>query len=50
MGDLITHFIYFSIMNSMSWGIGKEEIIVLFVIALFLTAAYLFFSKFLKRK
>jgi len=34
----------------MTWGIGKEEIIVLIVIAVFLTAAYLFFSKLLKRK
>ena len=50
MGDLITHFYYFSFMNSMSWGVGKEEIIVILVIIIFLVAAYLFFSKLLRRK
>lgn len=36
-------------MNSMNWGIGTQEIIVLVIIVIFLVAAYLFFSKLLKK-
>ncbi|MGF7024471.1 hypothetical protein L1283_001219 [Sphingobacterium sp. HSC-15S19] len=36
-------------MNSMNWGIGTQEIIVLIIIIIFLVAAYLFFSKLLKK-
>ncbi len=36
-------------MNSMNWGIGMQEIVVLIVIVIFLVAAYLFFSKLLKK-
>ncbi|MCS4166849.1 hypothetical protein M2419_003953 [Sphingobacterium sp. BIGb0116] len=36
-------------MNSMNWGIGTQEIIVLIIIVIFLVAAYLFFSKLLKK-
>ncbi|SPZ84142.1 Uncharacterised protein [Sphingobacterium multivorum] len=36
-------------MNSMNWGIGTQEIIVLIIIVIFLIAAYLFFSKLLKK-
>ncbi len=36
-------------MNSMNWGIGTQEIIVLIIIIIFLIAAYLFFSKLLKK-
>ncbi|MDQ1152293.1 ABC-type multidrug transport system permease subunit [Sphingobacterium zeae] len=36
-------------MNSMNWGIGIQEIIVLIIIVIFLVAAYLFFSKLLKK-
>ncbi len=33
----------------MNWGIGGQEIAVLFVILIFLVAAYFFFSKLLKK-
>ncbi len=36
-------------MNSMNWGIGMQEIVVLIIIVIFLVAAYLFFSKLLKK-
>lgn len=36
-------------MNSMNWGIGTQEIVILFIIVIFLVAAYLFFSKLLKK-
>lgn len=36
-------------MNSMNWGIGTQEIIVLIIIVIFLVAAYLVFSKLLKK-
>jgi hypothetical protein len=36
-------------MNSMNWGIGTQEIVVLIIIVIFLVAAYLFFSKLLKK-
>jgi len=36
-------------MNSMNWGIGTQEIIVLIIIIIFLVAAYLFFPKLLKK-
>ncbi len=33
----------------MNWGIGGQEIAVLIVIIIFLVAAYLFFSRLLKK-
>ncbi len=36
-------------MNSMNWGIGIQEIVVLIIIVIFLVAAYLFFSKLLRK-
>ncbi|VTR31219.1 Uncharacterised protein [Sphingobacterium thalpophilum] len=36
-------------MNSMSWGIGTQEVVVLVIIIIFLAAAYFIFSKLLKK-
>ena len=36
-------------MNSMNWGIGIQEIVVLLIIVVVLVGAYLFFSKLLKK-
>jgi len=37
-------------MHSMSWGIGKAEIIILFILLLILFVFYQIFSRLLKRK